>query len=537
MSTRSKFSLKPSSLSQHTVNFNKILEEVPSPKIDSIILEKPKLSHVLDTKTDIAMTDKNIIKKNEPNGDKEEPQTTGAQGFVFGEQLTDRVVNALTTEVEEKNNGQTMNGNGNKDGSELGLIAEAKPIPVFGNQEVETEKSHIENTENDANSLIRMKCKLFVLDKDSKDQASWSERGYGTLKMIDANDGINCKIMMWTDKCFRLVLNTKLFESMDIEKVNRKSIRLNAQDEGTIKIFLIKCGHPNECEELSMKMIARLKTYRDALALIKTDVSPQSQIEVKADKKEILFEFECYSKPVSKNENDSTEAKKVKINIYTNTSQSSESQLLFNVLDITNQTYILTDRYIKSIKLDEKSKSSDYLEFEAKESFNVSHKVIIKNSESIESFLKYFEQENSRVVSTDLDLCSNDSLNNETTSGDEAESDSPSYKKSDKSVSLESSVTETNKSEADIDSQNGNENGNKEDAPENSGVTKKRKSDEDIENVENTHVKKITLDDCKSQNDEDNSVSLKRTADSSSQESNQDDKATKKSKVTEDDVF
>jgi hypothetical protein len=45
---------------------------------------------------------------------------------------------------------------------------------------------------------------------------------------------------MWTDKCFRLVLNTKLFESMTIEKVNRKSIRLNAQDDGTIKMFLIK---------------------------------------------------------------------------------------------------------------------------------------------------------------------------------------------------------------------------------------------------------------------------------------------------------
>ena len=41
-----KFSLKPSSLSQHTINFNKILEEVPAPKIDSIILEKPKFGYV-----------------------------------------------------------------------------------------------------------------------------------------------------------------------------------------------------------------------------------------------------------------------------------------------------------------------------------------------------------------------------------------------------------------------------------------------------------------------------------------------------------
>lgn len=45
------FLLKPSSLSQHTINFNKILEEVPAPKIESIILEKPKLAGVaLDAK-------------------------------------------------------------------------------------------------------------------------------------------------------------------------------------------------------------------------------------------------------------------------------------------------------------------------------------------------------------------------------------------------------------------------------------------------------------------------------------------------------
>ena len=88
--------------------------------------------------------------------------------------------------------------------------------------------------------------------------------------------------VMWTDKCFRMVLNTKLFESMSIEKVNRKSIRLNAQDEGTLKIFLIKCGHPNECEELSIKMIHRLKTYRDnieKMALHNDSQSMKSTVE------------------------------------------------------------------------------------------------------------------------------------------------------------------------------------------------------------------------------------------------------------------
>ena len=37
----SKFTLKPSALSQHTANFNKLLEQVPAPKIDSLQLLKP----------------------------------------------------------------------------------------------------------------------------------------------------------------------------------------------------------------------------------------------------------------------------------------------------------------------------------------------------------------------------------------------------------------------------------------------------------------------------------------------------------------
>ena len=40
---------------------------------------------------------------------------------------------------------------------------------------------------------------------------------------------------MWTDKCFRLILNTKLFEKQSIDKLNRKSIRLNAYDSGANK--------------------------------------------------------------------------------------------------------------------------------------------------------------------------------------------------------------------------------------------------------------------------------------------------------------
>ena len=45
---------------------------------------------------------------------------------------------------------------------------------------------------------------------------------------------------MWADKTFRLILNTKLFEKMQIDKANQKSIRFNATDNGSVRIFLVK---------------------------------------------------------------------------------------------------------------------------------------------------------------------------------------------------------------------------------------------------------------------------------------------------------
>ena len=50
---------------------------------------------------------------------------------------------------------------------------------------------------------------------------------------------------MWTDKCYRLILNTKLFDNMQIDRANKKSIRFNAFDSGTIRIFLIKVRKKN----------------------------------------------------------------------------------------------------------------------------------------------------------------------------------------------------------------------------------------------------------------------------------------------------
>lgn len=99
-------------------------------------------------------------------------------------------MNVVSSDDEEKNNTNTTNGNGMQEGN-----SGVAPKPIFGSLDTETEKFNASSLEtDDANTLIRMNCKLFVLEKNQKDQSNWSERGYGVLKMIDSADGINCKI-------------------------------------------------------------------------------------------------------------------------------------------------------------------------------------------------------------------------------------------------------------------------------------------------------------------------------------------------------
>lgn len=516
MSTRSpfsKFSLKPSSLSQHTANFNKILEEVPAPKIDQIILEKPKLGHTIksvEIKADLAAPEIVENKKESDTAQVEAP----APSFVFGQQIKDRVVNAVSSDEEEKTH--TTNGNGKKEGNEQLSQSEVAPKPIFGSVDTETEKFNASSLEtDDANTLIRMNCKLFVLEKNQKDQSNWSERGYGVLKMIDSADGINCKIMMWTDKIYRLILNTKLFEAMHMERVHRKSISLNGQDEGTLKNFLIKCGNPNECEELFTKMYLRLKNYREKIAIIGKSETAASK-ECKKEEKQMVYKCACELKT---NET----SKNVKVNLYNNSkfSNTPNSQRLFiEILDATNDdTQILSNQYLKSIKLDktllEKQDESRLLEFEIKESFSKIHKVTIKDSVSIEKFLQYYEDE---MKSTNVDT-SCDSVNETDTDDEGEESEQSSLRKSDHSHSLESSTNEGENTEKD---------GTIENQVEGVSDSKKRKQ----EDVDNSSAKKA------SSNEED-LVSLKRGASSSSQESNEDksEKSFKKTKVTEDEIF
>lgn len=329
MATRGKFTLKPSALSQHTANFNKILEQVPAPKIESIELVKP--AEIVIAAEPISQ--KEAVVNNQENKHEVEGDN---KPFIFGEKLTDRVVNADKTETDVATPTEEA--------------VEQKPVAPLWTGHGEAE----EKFDNDLYTIMRLNCKLYVLESD---KANWAERGYGVLKLIDTPDGSNCKIMMWTDKCFRLILNTKLFDKMQIDRANKKSIRFNAFDNGTIRIFLIKTANPNDCDELCDTLQMRLNEYTSKLS------TSQANEETSKANKNVVFKCDCN---LYKENDEQSRSASLELYSFTDPANASRSHQLF--LDIVNkhtQEDIYLSTYLKLIKIVKQiSKTNESFEFE-----------------------------------------------------------------------------------------------------------------------------------------------------------------------------
>nr|XP_044990843.1 ran-binding protein 3 isoform X2 [Jaculus jaculus] len=107
------------------------------------------------------------------------------------------------------------------------------------------EKVEVITGEEAESNVLQIQCKLFVFDKTSQ---SWVERGRGLLRLNDmasTDDGtLQSRLVMRTQGSLRLILNTKLWAQMQVDKASERSLRLTATDaEGQgVKVFLISAS-------------------------------------------------------------------------------------------------------------------------------------------------------------------------------------------------------------------------------------------------------------------------------------------------------
>ncbi|XP_052425004.1 ran-binding protein 3a isoform X2 [Carassius gibelio] len=177
--------------------------------------------------------------------------------FVFGQNMSDRVLALPKLSTEPP-------GGSKEPQSEMGLFSQIssshdQTLEKGDNMKESLEESaarheahkphkclleqvEVRTGEESESNVLQMQCKLFVFELTSQ---SWLEKGCGVLRLNDmasADDGtLQSRLVMRTQGSLRVILNTKLWSQMQVDKASEKSLRITAMDteEQGVKVFLI----------------------------------------------------------------------------------------------------------------------------------------------------------------------------------------------------------------------------------------------------------------------------------------------------------
>ncbi|XP_034008897.1 ran-binding protein 3b isoform X2 [Trematomus bernacchii] len=180
---------------------------------------------------------------------------TGAK-FVFGQNMSERVLSppkgeppveetkeVLAAPAPEPSSQETPPEKANSVSESLEESAAAYTKATA--KKCVLEKVDVKTGEESESNVLQMQCKLYVFEKTAQ---SWIERGRGLLRLNDmasTEDGtLQSRLVMRTQGSLRLILNTKLWAQMQVDKASEKSVRVTAMDteDQGVKVFLISAS-------------------------------------------------------------------------------------------------------------------------------------------------------------------------------------------------------------------------------------------------------------------------------------------------------
>ncbi|XP_036702655.1 ran-binding protein 3 isoform X4 [Balaenoptera musculus] len=173
--------------------------------------------------------------------------------FVFGQNMSERVLSPpkLNEVSPDANRENTVAESGSESSSQEAtpekesLAQSAAAYTKATARKCLLEKVEVITGEEAESNVLQIQCKLFVFDKTSQ---SWVERGRGLLRLNDmasTDDGtLQSRLVMRTQGSLRLILNTKLWAQMQMDKASEKSLRITAMDteDQGVKVFLISAS-------------------------------------------------------------------------------------------------------------------------------------------------------------------------------------------------------------------------------------------------------------------------------------------------------
>lgn len=143
--------------------------------------------------------------------------------------------------------------------------------------------------EEEERNVLQINCRLFIFDLANH---SWREKGRGILKLNDmctsSTEGIfQSRLVVRTQGNLRVVLNTKLWPQMTVEKANEKSLRVTAldTDSSDIKIYLIMAA-PKEIQQLCTAIDRRIEALKRSQKPLDKQLSTKQAGDAEEDRSE-----------------------------------------------------------------------------------------------------------------------------------------------------------------------------------------------------------------------------------------------------------
>ncbi|XP_071954107.1 uncharacterized protein [Antedon mediterranea] len=208
------------------------------------------------------------------------PKSLSSSGssFMFGQNLTDRVTSPSKQEGELKSASEYVFGSNlaervkreeSAESSEVKGTTLAESASAYEeareNQRLKLDKVPQVNGEEDEENVLQAQCKLYLFDSSTQ---SWLEKGRGLLRLNDKSQAygshFHSRLVMRTQGSLRVVLNTKVWSNMTVDKANPKSIRITAMDsENKIRVFLI-VTEPHHADQIYTAIDHRVQALRYA---------------------------------------------------------------------------------------------------------------------------------------------------------------------------------------------------------------------------------------------------------------------------------
>ncbi|XP_035488995.1 ran-binding protein 3b isoform X2 [Scophthalmus maximus] len=197
--------------------------------------------------------------------------TDGGAKFVFGQNMSERVLSPPKGESANEENKEVPAPPASEPSSQettpekVNSVSESLEESAAAYTKATAKKCILEKVdvktgEESESNVLQMQCKLYVFEKTAQ---SWIERGRGLLRLNDmasTEDGmLQSRLVMRTQGSLRLILNTKLWPQMQVDKASEKSVRITAMDteDQGVKVFLI-AGSSKDIGQLAAALHHRI---------------------------------------------------------------------------------------------------------------------------------------------------------------------------------------------------------------------------------------------------------------------------------------